>query len=241
MNQRFLVALMYLFVTNFATGANVPTTPDLEPTADEVAALRGRYGPKIDDEHLSKIRFRHSDGTKGHDWSSSEEPPYFNMYRAATRDSHRAILHKYGCDARVLGAAQLLGSKSFVNLEGTQIYTKYKFKILQDFRFDGADKMRQIVYVVMLGGEAKINGEKIRVNNLNSPFSLSGGGEFLLAITEDPISKNGSTYMQNPSYIEIKDDRIFPPGGNWLGFKSGTTLAEFASKLSEISMAKGCH
>jgi hypothetical protein len=151
------------------------------------------------------------------------------------RERLRKVVAHMACHTAVFGIVELEAAQPFPGADDIGIFTKYRFRLIEDWRQVRAENGRT-VDLVMAGGEVTRDGITYRVEHPHALYRV-GGRYVLIAGGEN----NGlQTIHAWPAYIALRSDVI----GEALGgtpFAAGTSVAEARSQVAEALPREGCH
>lgn len=218
----FLTAVFGLVMAQQNAGESVSVG------ADEASKAVRHFGGGRD---LSKVISHHLDGVMGEEVINDPEPP---IYRKYFPDRRLDAIHQEACSAAVFGEAELLGKKSFVGSQGQGVFTKLRFKLINDWR-PGNDNNAKVVHVIVEGGEADWNGRRYRIKNKRSDFNV--GHRYVLIAGSK--SDSSSPIVGEPPFLEIENVTIYAPPG-WTLFPNGTTVKQAKAEVEKVLAARAC-
>jgi hypothetical protein len=190
------------------------------------------YGQTRRHYDLSRLSDRHLDGVKGYTFSSVSEPPV--AAAGGLADPYLGTLRQLACSRQVFGEAELVGKKSFAGRHGYGVFTKYRFKMISDFR-DGK-KSAKVVHVIIPGGEIDYQGEKVRVENAAGDFNV--GSRYVLVAGSKRADERETLFYSIP-HMEISSNTIYSADG-WAPFESGTNVKRAKADVAKALSLKGC-
>ena len=224
---RRMVLLSLFAAFHFHAGAADQAADPIAVDIPEKAASR-LFAPKI-----SRIDTRHLDGVKGTTMTSTD-----SGYAGATREERNRTMRNFVCNAPVFGVVKLEAARSFIGKDDRGVFTRFRFRVLDDWRAAPNRKASVIVHIVMPGGEAKYKGETVRIDNaladyqVNSTYLLMAGTRFN---TDD-----GNVLYDQPPLIEVVDGVLYPAPGSEM-FGSGTELSKAKAELTAAVPAGSCN
>jgi hypothetical protein len=226
--QKAAVALLCITV-----GAKSIANPQQDPvevdTQEQLKAAQLLGGSRK--LALSDIQGRHIDGVKGYKVYPVLEGPSL-----AQNEQLQKLVARMACKATVFGLVELEAAKSFVGKNDIAVFTKYRFRILEDWHVE-ASQRDSVVHLIMHGGEVTHAGEKYRVDNPYASYKI-GGRYVLMAGSADKNAPPHSIF-ETPPFLEVSDDLIYPAPG-WTPFARGTTLEQARAAVSSAVGKEGC-
>lgn len=180
---------------------------------------------------LSNLQGRHIDGIKGYKVYPMLEGPSL----AQTEQLQKRIA-RLACKATVFGLVELEAAKSFAGKDDIAVFTKFRFRIVEDWSAEPTHK-GTIVHLIMHGGEVTHAGEKYRVENPYANYKV--GGRYVLMTGSVDKNEPKQTVMETPPFLEVSDDLIFPAPG-WTPFARGTTLEQAKATVNSAISKEGC-
>lgn len=183
---------------------------------------------------LDNLKARHLDGVKGLTvYSQAEKPPHPTGFS----DQNLGLIWQLACSSSVFGIVQLEGKHSFVGKNNEGVFTKLRFKMIDDWRGYEVDN-RQSIDIVVSGGETKYKGEVVRFDNPYGRYEV--GSQYLLAAGGRRAAQAGAkTWYQNPPFIEVNDGSLNAAPG-WTPFPTGTRLKAAKASVAEAMAIKLC-
>lgn len=134
------------------------------------------------------------------------------------------------CSGATFGLVQLEGALAFVGKDNLGVFTKYRFRILDDWNAAKRPGPTTI-HLIMEGGEVEHRGEKVRVENLNAKYQIDR--QYVL------VAGRGPTVYDAPPLIEVIDDTIYPAPDS-APFRSGTTIAQAKAAIGRALQKWPC-
>lgn len=180
---------------------------------------------------LSTISMRHVDGVKGYKVYLTFEGPSIQQ----PEQLRRRIAH-LACNSVVFGLVELEKAKSFAGKADVGVFTKYRFRVLDDWRAIPAEKGREI-HLIMDGGEVSFAEEKIRVENPFAAYKV--GGQYILVAGRATGDAAQKPIFQTPPFHEVNDNLVHPAPDGAL-FSPGTTLEQAKAIVNEAVAKEGC-
>lgn len=222
-----------ILLTNLISSPNaqIKTKDEIDITADDSAkaAMRENY---LSSSKLDSIQGRHLDGARGVNFISNPPVPPFNP-RAP--DPQLEVLKYYACKAAAFGEYKLINQRSFVGDGGNFIYTKRRFKLVDDWSIRDEPTL-DVLDVVMRGGEVIWKGEKIRLENEKQKFKV--GRNYIVAVgVRTPTQKK--LIFGEMLFLEVDNGSIYP-GDSFELFEAGTKTADVKKKLNESITSSEC-
>ncbi|QGZ39487.1 hypothetical protein [Pseudoduganella flava] len=178
---------------------------------------------------LQKLKPAELDGVKSYRVVRQPEGPGLDK-----PEQLRQVVAHMACVAAVFGLVELEDAKSFVGKDDVGIFTKYRFRILDDWRARSQTNGRK-VFLVMHGGEAVHNGERYRAENPAAHYR-KGEQYVLIAGTVDDEQR---TIHDTPPFLEVSEG-IVHPGPGWTPFAPGTALAQAKAQVADAVDREGC-
>lgn len=214
---------------------SVQAAPDLGQTpiisSAEEAKVVEHFGQHAGDD-VAAITKRHPDGVKGYMFSAESEPPVFTT---AIPDRRLDALRLFACSAGAFGVAELVSQKSFVGKGGLGVFTKMKFKILDDWRSEAPDN-KKMAQVIVLGGEAEWKGERFRIKN--SAVHVKENARYVL-IAGNRFTDKQEVLYGNVRLFEVVDNTLYSAPG-WTPFPQGIPLAQAKADVAKALAMRGC-
>lgn len=224
------VASFYLAIgTLAAANAGEPKEPITVDADDQAIATNELGGSRK--LALSTIPMRHLDGVKGYKVYFTFEGPTLKQ----PEQLRRRIAH-LACNSAVFGLVELEKSKSFVGKADVGVFTKFRFRLLDDWRAIPAEKGRDI-HLIMQGGEVTFAGEKIRVENPYASYKV--GGQYIIAAGRANGDAAQKPIFQTPPFHEVNDNLVHPAPDGAL-FAPGTTLEQAKTIVKDAVAKEGC-
>lgn len=211
-------------------GTAVAGEPEIA-AGDRSAAVEKLGGGSF--TRLDRIKQRHLDGVRGltvH--AASERPPRRNV----TGDSALDDVWSVACRSAEFGLFELESAKSFVGQDDEGIFTKLRFKRLEDWRGD-VRSPAGVVQLVISGGEVVHKGETIRIDNPYGKYEV--GSTYVLAAGNRSAPTRERTIYDDPPFMEVRDATIYAAPG-WTPFASGTSLKSAKASVAKALDAKAC-
>jgi len=224
---RTLVLTALLGVSHLNVGAAVQAADPIEAEVLERAAQRF-HSRKID-----RVDTRHLDGVRGYKITTTT-----TNYANANPEQRKRTLRNMACNAVVFGIAKLEAEKSFVGKDGGGVFTRFRFRLVEDWRALPERKVDPVVQLVVEGGEAKYKGETIRVENARADYQI--GSSYLLVAGSRFNANEGKTLYELPPLIEVADGVLYPAPASEL-FASGTSISRARAEIDAATPAGSCN
>jgi hypothetical protein len=180
---------------------------------------------------LSEIQGRHTDGVKGYKVYPVLEGPSL-----AQSEQLQKLVARMACSASVFALVELEAARSFVGKNDIAVFTKYRFRILEDWRVE-ATRKDPVVHLIVHGGEVTHAGEKYRVENPTARYQT--GGRYVLMAGSSDNNAPPHSIFETPPLLEVSDDLIYPAPG-WTPFAHGTTLEQAKAAIGRAVGKEGC-
>lgn len=180
-------------------------------------------------EKLTRISGRHVDGVRGYTVSPHLEGGI------TERNDRSTLLRNFACNEQVFGIYELEAAKSFAGKDDIGVFTKYRFKLIDDWR-DGNSLRSKVIHMTVEGGEIDYNGEKIRVENPLLRYVI--GGRYFLSAGSRGKGGDKLVYAYSP-FIEISNGTLYPAPGIQL-FPSGMSVSKAKVEVLQSLQKKGC-
>lgn len=180
---------------------------------------------------LANVDQRHIDGVKGYKTIPVQEGP-----DVGTPEKRTAALAHLACNASVFGLVTLENAKSFVGKGDTGVFTKLRFRVIQDWRADAKNKA-PVVHLIVHAGELVHAGEPVRVENPLANYKIDSS--YILAVGARSSPDQGKSIYELPPFIDVENNTIFPARG-WDVLAAGTTVRQAQADVAKAVAAKGC-
>ena len=225
---RALLPTILLLASAGALAASPQQKEPLDVDASERLSAKNSVGGsrKLS---LQKMEPSSLDGVKGYRVYPSAEGPSLK-----DTDELRRVVAHMACHTAVFGLVELEAAKPFVGQDDVGIFTKFRFRVIDDWRANGAGSGRT-VDLVMMAGEVSRDGERYRIENPHALYEV-GGRYVLIAGTK---SQEQKTIFGSPPFLEISDDMIHPAPG-WTPFAPGSTVQQAKSEVVAALVQEGC-
>jgi hypothetical protein len=179
---------------------------------------------------LDHIKGRQADGVKAYLIDPHLEGGFIPP------DDRSAGLQIKACRLQLFGIYELEKEKSFAGKNDIGIFTKFRFKLIEDWR-GGAANGHKHVHLVMQGGEIEYKGEKLRAENTIAHYVV--GKRYLLqAGTRENNKSDGVVYSYSP-FIEVVKGLLYP-GPDVNVFTSGTSLSSARAEVADALKKRSC-
>lgn len=180
---------------------------------------------------MDNLERRHLDGVKGYSIHYTTEGPGL--------DQPEQLLQAIGslaCRATVFGLVQLEGATAFVGKDDIGVFTKLKFRVMDDWR---ADKRAGplVVHLIVPGGEVVHAGEMVRVDNPHANYKVNSS--YILVGQAGAEAGEDETLYGPPPLLEVKDNVIYP-GPGWTPFAPGTSVQQAKDQVANAVSIRGC-
>jgi hypothetical protein len=155
-----------------------------------------------------------------------------------------ATYHQYcGWDAIV--KATLIDSTPVLSSDKTLIYTVSRFAVVDTIKSDIPFAADQQLVAYRAGGELEDDGEKLRIDTLDSaPFELQK--TYILTLRRDKNASGQQYFIPQRQTIAITNDKVYPISGKiaWLSgmdaFPSGSTYTSLRDTFDNVHKRKSC-
>jgi hypothetical protein len=179
---------------------------------------------------LDRIKGTHPDGVKGF-----EIRPHLEGGFVSPDDRSQQLWTK-ACRLQVFGIYELEKKKSFPGKDNIGIFTKFRFKLIEDWR-GGVRSGHKYLHLVTEGGEIEYKGEKLRVDNSITRYTI-GKRYLLLTGTRGNDDSNLVVYSYSP-FIEVSNGMLYPaPNVNI--FAPGTSLSTAHAEIADALKERNC-
>ncbi|GEM_PF-2284915 len=223
--RRFAAAyLAILFVSHVSAASNV-TVDENDKLASAAAFHRN-----LRTDTLDSILGTHPDGAKGYTIT-----PRLEGGVVAAAGDRVSLLTNKACLKQVFGIYELEAVKSFAGKDDVGIFTKLRFKLIDDWR-SGAQHDGKQALLVMQGGEIERKGETLRV--VNPLLRYVVGGTYLLVAGDRKYVNWNVIYAYAP-FIEVRNGRIYPAPVDPL-FPLGTSVARAKAEVRAALQKRAC-
>jgi hypothetical protein len=179
---------------------------------------------------LANLDLRHADGVKGYQTIPVEEG-----LDAGTPEKRTAALVRLACNASVFGLVTLDGAASFVGKGDRGVFTKFRFRVIQDWRA-GTENDSPDVHLIVHAGELVHAGERVRVENPLANYKI--GAAYILATGVRSGADYGKTIYELPPFVAVENSVILPPHGLNV-FAAGTTVRQAQADVAQALAASG--
>ncbi len=187
------------------------------------------YGKKHD---IKMIGARHLDGVKGLDLHIEDEPPIrANVLPDPVLDGLRSL----ACGAQAFGLVELEDAISFVGSGDLGVFTKLRFKLVDDWRAK-KEANGKVVHLVVPGGEVNNSGERIRISTKYANFKT---GEQYILYTGTRFNPKKVIY-DTPPLIEVQDKTLFVAADSHSPLSSGLSPSQAKALVNKALSQKGC-
>jgi hypothetical protein len=220
-----LCALAYAG-TSAAGGAKEPVEIDADDRVRAAAQLGSTK--KL---ALSALKPFHIDGTKGYSVHAIIEGPSLKQ-----PELMRKRIALSACRANVFGLVELESARSFVGKDDAGVFTKYRFRVLDDWRAAPTDQGKK-VDLILEGGEITHGGEVYRAENAFAKYEV--GSKYVLLAHNADKHLGKKAILDTPPALEVVDD-IVHPGLGWTPFAPGLTLEQAKNVVKEAVAKEGC-
>jgi len=181
-------------------------------------------------DNVETLKRKHLDGVRGYSVHTTIEGGITDGAQRTVRLSNLA------CNSAVFGLVQLEGAKPFVGKDNAGVFTKFRFRILDDWRAQ-ENRGAPIVHLIMEGGEVEHKGEKVRVENSLAKYKLNG--TYVLAAGNKSASKFDHAIYATPPFMEVSSNTIYSaPGAT--PFSSGTSVAKAKLEVDQALETRKC-
>lgn len=205
-----------------------------EQKADPVGAeIQDRATQRFRAAKIDRIETRHLDGTRGYKVTATS-----TSYSKASPEQRQRTLRNIACNAVVFGVAKLESARSFVGRDGGGVFTRFHFRLLDDWRAMPERRVDPVVQLVMEGGEAKYQGETVRVENALADYQV--GSSYLLAAGSRFNTTDNKVLYEQPPLIEVADDVLYPAPNSEL-FASGTSVSRAKAEIDAATPLGSCN
>jgi len=227
--KSYIPALLMMIATS-ASAAN----PDLvidRTDQDKAELLHPSSSKKL---KLDNVQDRDSDGIRTRSVFTVPEPPAVS---GQNPDIVQEALRSYACYDSVFGVAEVQDFKSFVNRSETNIFTKVRFRLIDDWSARPGPK-EQTFDLIVEGGEAEYKGEVVRINNPQASY-VKGRRYVMIIGGNRSGAADKKVFVGSPYLIKVLNDSIYPAPG-WSPFKPGTSLDQARGLVGKALALKGC-
>lgn len=178
---------------------------------------------------LNRLPANKLDGVKGYRVYPSAEGPSLQQ----PEQLRKTVAHM-ACQAAVFGLVELEAAKTFVGKDDVGIFTKFRFRIVDDWRADAGNTGRT-VDLVMQGGEIERDGQKFSVENPHASYQV--GSQYVLVAGTRADSQK--TIFDSPPFLEVSEELIHPAPG-WTPFAPGTGVQQARGEVAAALAREGC-
>lgn len=184
---------------------------------------------KLSLERMKQSQHTFLDGAKGYTSSESIRP---RMVKPEARQKYFA---QAACDGTLTGLVELVNAKSFTGVGNNGIFTKFRFRVVDDWRVQPAPP-RAYVDIIMHVGEIIYDGERFRVENPEARYSV--GGQYVL-LSGKAANSSRDSLIGAPAFLEVSDGVIYPaPSITY--FAAGTTVEQAKAEVENAVLQEGC-
>jgi hypothetical protein len=180
---------------------------------------------------LANPDLHHADGVKGYKVFPVQEGP-----DVGTPDKRMAALARLACHASVFALVTLDGATSFAGQGDRGVFTKLRFRVIQDWRAD-AENASPEVHLIVHAGEFVHAGERVLVENPLANYKI--GASYIVATGVRSSPDHGKTLYELPPFVAVENGVILPPHG-WDVFAAATTVRQAQADVAQALAAKGC-
>jgi hypothetical protein len=174
---------------------------------------------------------KHLDGVKGAALEIDIGPP---PYTTALPDKRLDALRLFACTSAAFGQAELVGKKSFLGKDGDGVFTKMRFRIIDDWRDQPENS--KVITVVSQGGEVNWKGQKYRVTSKFTDFKI--GSKYIL-VAGSRFEPASDSIFENLRFFEVVNDSIYS-GPGWSPFSQGSTILSAKGDVTKALTQRGC-
>lgn len=230
-----LPALVFSISLHVFAEANATTSAsqvEQEITIDEKDQVESNSAFHVAERFgtVDHIKGTHPDGVKGF-----EIRPKFDSWNVSPSDRSDRLRVK-ACRFQVFGIYELEKKKSFLGKDNVGIFTKFRFKLIEDWRA-GVRNGHKHFDLVTEGGEIEYKGEKLRIDNSITHYAI-GKRYFLMAGTRGKDESNMVIYSYSP-FIEVLNGILYPASDVDV-FTSGTSLSTAHAEIAEALKGRNC-
>ena len=224
-----LLLISVLLATHTRLCAQAPE-PAVQVQADDIeqAAQHFATSRKL---RMDSLEGRHPDGVKGYRIYHTAEGPGLDQPEQLLQ-----VIGSLACRATVFGLVELEGATSFVGKDAIGVFTKLKFRVIDDWRAD-TRSAPHVVYLIVSGGEVVHAGEKIRADNPSADYKLHSS--YILVGEAGADAGKDSTMVSLPPLLEVQDN-VIHPGPGWTPFAPGTTVQQAKDQVAKAVSITGC-
>jgi hypothetical protein len=213
-----------------AWGLNVNAAEQVEEPVEE--SIRKEVRKRFNTQKFDRIGTHHLDGVKGYKVSI---PIMEFQPKDPVRRQH--LLQNVACQSRVFGLVKVEEMKVFIGEGDRGIFTRVRFRIVEDWRPRNEPVPDMIVYKVLEGGEIERQGETIRIDNPLADYRL-GSLYLLTAGNRNAGNPDNDLYGLSP-VIEVVDGILYPDPGSLL-FTPGTSVDRAKEEISSAIPGGSC-
>jgi hypothetical protein len=224
------IPALLMIIATWASAANPDLVVD-RTDQDKAELLNPRPSKKL---KLDNIQGRDSDGVRARAVFTVPEPPAVS---GQNQNIVQEALRYYACYDSIFGVAEVQDFKSFVNRSETNVFTKVRFKLIDDWSARPGPK-EQTFDLIVEGGEADYKGEVVRVNNPQANY-VKGRRYVMIIGGNSPGAADKKVFVGSPYLIKVLNESIYPAPG-WSPFKPGTNLDQAKALVGEALALKGC-
>lgn len=226
-SMRIMVLPALLAACHVSAIAAAQSTETVEAEVHEKAVKR--FHPR----KIERLVTRLFDGVKGTIISATSD----NLIES-TPEQRSRTLRNMACNGSVFGIVKLEARKTFVGKDDRGVFTRFRFRVLDDWRAAPDSKKGQIVHLVMEAGEVKHKGETVRIENARADYQVNAS--YLLAAGSRFNQDEGSIFYDHPPLIEVVDGILQPIPGSLL-FASGTPVRAAKAEVANATPAGSCN
>ncbi|MET0268232.1 MAG: hypothetical protein ABW202_21765 [Duganella sp.] len=184
---------------------------------------------KLSLERLKQSQDTFLDGAKGYTPSESVRP---RLIKPEVRQKYFA---QAACEGSLTGLVELINAKSFTGVGDNGIFTKFRFRVVDDWRVQPAPS-RPYVDIIMHVGEMVHEGQRYRADNPEARYTI--GKQYILLAGKLASGTRGSL-IGAPAFLEVSDGIIYP-APSVTHFAPGTTVEQAKLEVENAVLQEGC-
>lgn len=210
---------------------------DIDPNEKAAEIAQQRFRANGTGKTLDQSTFKFPDGAVG--ISESYGPPRRTLSgQKLFANPEEEFLAGTICGSNAIVRAVAEGSTAILSKDGYQIFTRTRFKTVDVIKADDSVRPNSTLFVTQPGGEAHLNGKKVRHEVRGGPV-YAPGVEYVLVLDRAPEHAVGD-YFSRGQAIPLSGEIIDPVGGRWEKFYPGGSYAELKREVVRVFELRPC-